>query len=133
MLSSHFPTTILFFCFETATALFHFGSTGNALSLGQGRGKITLEKKQPPSLLAEGCERGWHSLLSIWNFHPFLFFSTSWGCGAIASLGGPRSGLSYSCSLVFVSLDQGTLTLYLKPDHKRNLNSKSNSVLRLES
>lgn len=58
------------------------------------------------------------SLLGLWD---------------ITSLGDPRSGLSYNCSLVFVSLDQGTLTPYLKPDHKGNLNSKSNSVLRLES
>ena len=50
MLFSHFPTTSLFFffffcCFETATALFHICSTGNALGLGQGKEKIKLESK----------------------------------------------------------------------------------------
>lgn len=54
MLSSHFPTIILlFFCF--GTALFPLCSTGNALSLGQGREKIKLEK-QPCLLLAQGQE-----------------------------------------------------------------------------
>lgn len=53
--ASHFPTTTLFLCFETATALFHSCSMGNALSLGQSREKIKLEK-QVCLLLAEGQE-----------------------------------------------------------------------------
>lgn len=55
MLSSHFPTSTLFLCFETATALFHSYSVGNALSLGQSREKIKLEK-QVCLLLADGQE-----------------------------------------------------------------------------
>lgn len=55
MLSSRFPTTTLFPGFETATALFHSCSIGNALSLGQSRENIKLEK-QVCLLLAEGQE-----------------------------------------------------------------------------
>lgn len=51
-----FPPPSFFFCFETATALFHVCSTGNVLSLGQGREKSKLAKKQPCSLLAQGWE-----------------------------------------------------------------------------
>lgn len=97
MLSSHFTTTTLFLCFETATALFRSCSMGNALSLGQSREEIKLEE-QVCLLLAEGRKQGWHALLSIWGFLLLhLLFSL---------LGWRTPGVGHICRPAPSSLDQ---------------------------
>lgn len=137
-----FPPPLFFFCFETATALFHTCSTGNALGLGQGREKIKLESKPaccwtrremrlaPPPLHLEPPS-------SPPNPHrppcpPFLL-CTSWGYKPFPPVRGLREWAECSCRLVLVSLDQGTLSPYLKTDSKAKLRYKSSSVLKVDS
>lgn len=50
-----------------------------------------------------GSEVGTSSSPSGTSF-PSLFFSTSWDCATVTSMGDPRSGLSCNCCLTLVSL-----------------------------
>lgn len=116
-----------FFCFETATALFYFCSIGNALSLGQGREKIRLEK-QPCLLL----EEGWEVRLALPPLHLELRSpppsqspeivgpSPRWGI--------PGVGWAATAAWPWPPLRSRDLKPYLKPHSEGSLNCKSNSL-----
>lgn len=135
MLSSHVPTTTLFFLLWNSNCIVsHLLYRGCTWPWPRQR-KDQIREQAGLLLDQAGNEIGLPSPASGASFLPAPHFvlCTSWSCKPFPPVRGLREWAECSCRLVLVSLDQGTLSPYLKTDSKAKLHYKSSSVLKVDS